>query len=62
MKDQRNLKGYINGFWKSAESAIRRGKLKSLEIDDTAFFLEYSEDSIIEIAKVTDEMKKLGLN
>ncbi|MGL9732351.1 MAG: ankyrin repeat domain-containing protein [Wolbachia sp.] len=61
-EESKEFEDYINGFWKSAESATRRGKLKSLEVDDAAFFLEYSEDSIVEVAKVIDGTKKLGLN
>ncbi|MDG7052684.1 MAG: ankyrin repeat domain-containing protein [Wolbachia endosymbiont of Alcedoecus sp.] len=57
----KEFEGHVNEFWKSAESATRRGELKSLEVDEAAFFLEYSEDSIVEVAKITDRASGLKL-
>ncbi|WP_264338380.1 ankyrin repeat domain-containing protein [Wolbachia endosymbiont (group A) of Cheilosia soror] len=54
--------GYnINEFWERARSATKIGELRSLEVDGTSFFLEYSEDSIVEVAKITDGARNLGL-
>ncbi|MDD9331973.1 MAG: ankyrin repeat domain-containing protein [Wolbachia sp.] len=55
-------KSRIKEFREIIESAISNGKLEKLEIDNTAFSLEYSEDSIIDVAKVTDGAKSLWLN
>jgi ankyrin repeat protein len=53
---------YITKFQDIAKSSISEGKLKSIEIDNGTFSLEYSEDSIVEVAKVINGAKSLGLN
>uniref|UniRef100_A0A1B0FKF4 Uncharacterized protein n=1 Tax=Glossina morsitans morsitans TaxID=37546 RepID=A0A1B0FKF4_GLOMM len=37
------------------------GKLKDAKMDNSTFYLEYSEDSIIDVAKITDGARSLGL-
>lgn len=49
-------------FKKIAESTAIQGKLQNLEIRNTAFYLEYSPDSMVDIAKILDGARSLGLN
>ncbi|MDN5247702.1 MAG: ankyrin repeat domain-containing protein [Wolbachia endosymbiont of Tyrophagus putrescentiae] len=46
----------------SANDAACQGKLEQLDIDNTTFFLEYSKDSVIDVAKIIDRSKDLGLH
>jgi ankyrin repeat protein len=48
-------------FQKIAESAAVQGKLLNLKIDDTTFYLEYSPDSVVDVAKIVDGARSLGL-
>ncbi|WP_375316110.1 ankyrin repeat domain-containing protein [Wolbachia endosymbiont (group A) of Colletes cunicularius] len=60
-KGLRKFDSRVNEFWERAGSATKIGKLRSLEIDGPTFFLEYSEDSIVEVAKITDGARNLVL-
>lgn len=48
-------------FVKIAEGAITSGKLNSAIMDNTTFYLEYSADSKIDVAKITNGTSSLGL-
>ncbi|APR98104.1 ankyrin repeat domain-containing protein [Wolbachia endosymbiont of Folsomia candida] len=50
----------INEFQRVIGSAISQGKLNKLNIDHTTFYLEYSEDSIIDVTKVINGAESLG--
>ncbi|WP_264954172.1 hypothetical protein [Wolbachia endosymbiont (group A) of Endotricha flammealis] len=47
---------------KAGESAVQEGALIDLEIDNRTFFVEFSEDSKIEVAKVLGLNRELGSN
>ncbi|WP_253303100.1 ankyrin repeat domain-containing protein [Wolbachia endosymbiont of Phyllotreta cruciferae] len=47
-------------FLKIAKNATN-GKLNCAKMDNATFYLEYSEDSIIDVAQVTDGTRDLGL-
>ncbi|WP_253302693.1 hypothetical protein [Wolbachia endosymbiont of Psylliodes chrysocephala] len=49
-----------NKFVKAARKATT-GRLNDVRIDNTIFYLEYSEDSTIHVAKITDRARDLGL-
>lgn len=54
---------YINNahkFIKIAKSASN-GMVKNAKMDNSSFYLEYSEDSTIDVAKITDGARNLGL-
>ncbi|MFP3016025.1 MAG: ankyrin repeat domain-containing protein [Wolbachia sp.] len=68
-KDHRTNMGeiyasYINNAHKFIKAAKRatNGRLNDVRIDNTTFYLEYSEDSTINVAMVTNEAKNLVLN
>ncbi|WCR58414.1 ankyrin repeat domain-containing protein [Wolbachia endosymbiont of Ctenocephalides felis wCfeJ] len=50
-----------NKFIKAAREATT-GRLNDVRIDNTTFYLEYSEDSTINVAMITDEEKNLVPN
>lgn len=50
----------VNEFIKIAKSATN-SKLKDARVDNSVFYLEYSKDSKIDIAKITDGARGLGL-
>ncbi|APR98290.1 ankyrin repeat domain-containing protein [Wolbachia endosymbiont of Folsomia candida] len=50
----------INEFQRVIGSAISQGKLNKLNIDHTTFYLEYSEDSVVDVTEVIDGAKSLG--
>ncbi|WP_265029689.1 ankyrin repeat domain-containing protein [Wolbachia endosymbiont (group A) of Philonthus cognatus] len=47
-------------FMEIAKSATN-GRVKNAKMDNTTFYLEYQEDSKIDVAKVTDGARNLGL-
>ncbi|WP_264735764.1 hypothetical protein [Wolbachia endosymbiont (group A) of Rhinocyllus conicus] len=47
---------------KAGESAVQEGALIDLEIDNRTFFVEFSEDSKVEVAKVLKANRELGSN
>ncbi len=47
-------------FLKIAKNATN-GKLNCAKMDNATFYLEYSEDSIIDVAQITDGTRDLGL-
>ncbi|WP_265030251.1 hypothetical protein [Wolbachia endosymbiont (group A) of Philonthus cognatus] len=47
---------------KAGESAIQEGALIDLEIDNRTFFVEFSENSKVEVAKILEANRKLGSN
>ncbi|MDX5526501.1 MAG: hypothetical protein O7167_01240 [Wolbachia endosymbiont of Andrena nigroaenea] len=54
---------YVNNtlkFMKIVKSAAN-GKVENAKIDNSTFYLEYSEDSTINVAKITDGARDLGL-
>ncbi|WP_353272420.1 ankyrin repeat domain-containing protein [Wolbachia endosymbiont (group A) of Urophora cardui] len=50
----------IQKFMEIVESA-HNGKVKNAKMDNSTFYLEYSEDSKIDVAKITDGARSLGL-
>ncbi|MDR2609453.1 MAG: ankyrin repeat domain-containing protein [Rickettsiales bacterium] len=54
---------YVNHAAKFVEVAksSTNGRVKDARIDNSTFYLEYSEDSIINVAKITDGARSLGL-
>ncbi|WP_341812360.1 ankyrin repeat domain-containing protein [Wolbachia endosymbiont (group A) of Conops quadrifasciatus] len=55
-----NYINYAKEFFTIAENAAN-GELNDARIDNTTFYLEYSEDSTIDVAKITDGARDLGL-
>ncbi|MBA8769936.1 hypothetical protein HCR16_02065 [Wolbachia pipientis] len=55
-----NYINYAKEFCTIAESAAN-GELNDARIDNSTFYLEYSEDSTIDIAKITDGVRSSGL-
>ncbi|GFQ69412.1 ANK_REP_REGION domain-containing protein [Trichonephila clavata] len=54
---------YVNNtleFMKIAKNAAN-GEVKDAKMDNSTFYLEYSEDSKIDVAKITDGARSLGL-
>jgi len=53
---------YINRTTKFIEIAksASNGKVKNAKMDNSSFYLEYSEDSTIDVAKITDGERDLG--
>ncbi|WP_457923735.1 hypothetical protein [Wolbachia endosymbiont of Muscidifurax uniraptor] len=47
---------------KVGESAVQRGAVIDVEMDNKTFFMEFSEDSKIEVAKVLEGTRNLGLD
>ncbi|WP_406720016.1 hypothetical protein [Wolbachia endosymbiont (group A) of Volucella inflata] len=47
---------------KVGESAVQRGAVIDVEMDNKTFFMEFSEDSKIEVAKVLEGTRDLGLD
>ncbi|WP_341823830.1 hypothetical protein [Wolbachia endosymbiont (group A) of Agelastica alni] len=47
---------------KAGESAVQEGELIDIEIDNTTSYIEFSEDSKIEVAKVLGRNRELGSN
>nr|WP_310437602.1 hypothetical protein [Wolbachia endosymbiont of Aedes albopictus] len=47
---------------KVGESAVKRGAVIDVEMDNKTFFMEFSEDSKIEVAKVLEGTRDLGLD
>ncbi|MDX5526940.1 MAG: ankyrin repeat domain-containing protein [Wolbachia endosymbiont of Andrena nigroaenea] len=55
-----NYINYAKEFFTIAENAAN-GELNDARIDNSTFYLEYSEDSTIYVAKITDGARDLGL-
>ncbi|WP_223158811.1 hypothetical protein [Wolbachia endosymbiont of Pentalonia nigronervosa] len=47
---------------KAGEKAVQGGTVIDVRIDNKIFFMEFSKDSIVEVAKVVEGTKNLGLN
>lgn len=47
---------------KASENAVQGGAVIDVRIDNKTFFMELSKDSIVEVAKVVEGTKNLGLN
>ncbi|WP_353279036.1 hypothetical protein [Wolbachia endosymbiont (group B) of Longitarsus flavicornis] len=47
---------------KAGESAVQEGELIDIEIDNTTSYIEFSENSKIEVAKILEANRKLGSN
>ncbi|WP_264735465.1 hypothetical protein [Wolbachia endosymbiont (group A) of Rhinocyllus conicus] len=47
---------------KAGESAVQEGALIDIEIDNKMLFMEFSEDSKVEVAKILEANRKLGSN
>ncbi|WP_353269673.1 hypothetical protein [Wolbachia endosymbiont (group A) of Myopa testacea] len=47
---------------KAGESAVQEGELIYVEIDNTTSYIEFSEDSKIEVAKILEANRELGSN
>ncbi|MCA7010958.1 hypothetical protein [Wolbachia endosymbiont of Tribolium confusum] len=47
---------------KAGESAVQEGELIDIEIDNTTSYIEFSEDSKVEVAKILEANRKLGSN
>ncbi|WP_341812521.1 hypothetical protein [Wolbachia endosymbiont (group A) of Conops quadrifasciatus] len=54
---------YVNNTLKFMEivKSAATGKVKNAKMDNSTFYLEYSEDSKIDVAKITDGARSLGL-
>lgn len=52
---------HISDFRTAAAEASSNGKVNHVEIDNTVFYLEYPEDSRVEVAKAIEGARKLGL-
>lgn len=52
---------HISDFRAAAAEASSNGKVNHVEIDNTVFYLEYPEDSRVEVAKAIEGARKLGL-
>lgn len=52
----------VSEFRRVVEDSTSQGTLNSLNIDNTTFYLKYSRDSIVDIAKVVDGARSLGLS
>ncbi|WP_353274125.1 ankyrin repeat domain-containing protein [Wolbachia endosymbiont (group A) of Ennomos erosarius] len=54
---------YVNNTLKFMEivKSAANGKVKNAKIDNSTFYLEYSENSNIDVAKITDGARDLGL-
>ncbi|WP_265036210.1 ankyrin repeat domain-containing protein [Wolbachia endosymbiont (group A) of Anomoia purmunda] len=60
---KRPHENYVNNalkFMKIVKSAAS-GRVKDAKMDNSTFYLEYSEDSTINVAKITDGARDLGL-
>ncbi|MDN5247577.1 MAG: ankyrin repeat domain-containing protein [Wolbachia endosymbiont of Tyrophagus putrescentiae] len=51
----------FNELQKCATNAIISGKLNEIVIDNVAFYLEYSLDSVVDVSKVMEGARSLGL-
>lgn len=51
----------INKFLQAAKGATFNGTLLDAKVDNTNFHLEYSRDSIVNVAEITEKARKLGL-
>ncbi|WP_425386578.1 hypothetical protein [Wolbachia endosymbiont (group A) of Barypeithes pellucidus] len=47
---------------KAGESAVQEGELIDIEIDNTTSYIEFSDDSKVEVAKILETNRKLGSN
>ncbi len=47
---------------KAGESAVQEGSLIDLEIDNTTSYIEFSDNSKVEVAKILEANRKLGSN
>ncbi|WP_341814227.1 MULTISPECIES: hypothetical protein [unclassified Wolbachia] len=47
---------------KAGESAVQEGELIDIEIDNATLYIEFSEDSKVEVAKILEANRKLGSN
>ncbi|WP_265034107.1 hypothetical protein [Wolbachia endosymbiont (group B) of Phalera bucephala] len=47
---------------KAGESAVQEGELIDIEIDNTTSYIEFSDDSKVEVAKILEANRKLGSN
>ncbi|WP_353283605.1 hypothetical protein [Wolbachia endosymbiont (group A) of Pogonocherus hispidulus] len=52
----------LENLRKIGESAIQEGALIDVEIDNTTSYIEFSEDSKIEVAKILEVKRELGSN
>ncbi|WP_265015254.1 hypothetical protein [Wolbachia endosymbiont (group B) of Camptogramma bilineatum] len=61
-KIQPQIDKQLEELGKAGESAVQEGALIDLEIDNRTFFVEFSEDSKVEVAKVLKANRELGSN
>ncbi|WCR54260.1 MAG: Phosphocholine transferase AnkX [Wolbachia endosymbiont of Ctenocephalides orientis wCori] len=60
-KAETEFKEYYNSLKKAAEEAVNEeGSLEELKIDNTTCYIKYSESSLVNVAKIAEEAKKIG--
>ncbi|WP_168464187.1 hypothetical protein [Wolbachia endosymbiont of Ctenocephalides felis wCfeT] len=52
---------HISDFRTVAANASSNGKVNHVEIDNTVFYLEYPDDSTVNVAKAVEGARNLGL-
>lgn len=59
---QPQIEKQLEELEKAGESAVQEGELIDIEIDNTTSYIEFSDDSKVEVAKVLGLNKELGSN
>ncbi len=59
---QPQIEKQLEELEKAGESAVQEGSLIDLEIDNTTSYIEFSEDSKVEVAKILEANRELGSN
>lgn len=60
-KAETEFKEYYNNLKKAAEEAVNEeGSVEELKIDNTTCYIKYSESSLVNVAKIAEEAKKIG--
>ncbi|WP_353280715.1 hypothetical protein [Wolbachia endosymbiont (group B) of Tholera decimalis] len=59
---QPQIEKQLEELEKAGESAVQEGELIDIEIDNTTSYIEFSDNSKVEVAKILEANRKLGSN